>query len=321
MDYGRIPGIDVPVSRLIQGTLRLGQMDPDAAFAFLDGVLEAGCTAFDTAAVYARGASESVLGDWLERRGVRDRVVVIGKGCHPVFGSGVERVTPEDLRADLTASLERLRIDAIDLYLLHRDDPKLHPGIILEALNEERAKGRIRAFGASNWTHERLAQANEYAHARGLVPFVASSPGFSLAHPVTLWPGCVSIHPTHTPEAIAWYRETRLPVLAWSPLASGFFGGRYARNAQTPPEDSWERTVLDFYGSEENFERLERLARLAQRRGVTVAQAALAYVFHFELDLYAVIGPKSAPEFATCSEALAIRFSAEELAELEPKAP
>jgi len=321
MDYGRIPGIDLPVSRLIQGTLRLGQIEQDAAFAFLDAVFDAGCTAFDTAAVYARGESERVLGAWIERRGVRDSVVIIGKGCHPVFGSGVERVTPEDLRADLTASLERLRTDTIDLYLLHRDDPKADPGAILEALNEERAKGRVRAFGVSNWTHERIALANAIARARGLTPFVASSPGFSLAQPVTLWPGCVSIHATHTPEALAFYRTTRLPVLAWSPLAGGFFGGRYTRTMPPAPEHSWERTVLDFYGSDANFERLERLTQLAERRGVTLAQAALAYVFHFGLDLYAVIGPKSAAELDVCARALSLRFSTEELAALEPVAP
>src|SRR5665811_1026415 len=98
---------------------------------------------------------------------------------------------------------------------------------IVEALNEEASAGRIKAFGGSSWTHQRIAEANAYADAHELLPFSVSSPNLALAVPnEPMWTGCVSI--AGDADAQAWYQQTRLPIFAWSSQARGFFTGRYA---------------------------------------------------------------------------------------------
>src|SRR5918911_4469580 len=161
MQYGSVPGIQKPVARLVQGTMMINAESPEKFFPLLDAVFELGCNTFDTAHNYWSGASERTLGRWINERGVRDQVVVIDKGAH--YNVDRKRVTPFDITSDIYDSLARLKSDYIDVYLLHRDDPNVPVGPIIEVLNEHLRAGRIHAFGASNWTPERIEQANEYA--------------------------------------------------------------------------------------------------------------------------------------------------------------
>jgi aryl-alcohol dehydrogenase-like predicted oxidoreductase len=146
MQYGEVNGVGKPISRLVQGTVMIGSENAERSFELLDEVGELGCTAFDTAHQYGAGDSERTFGRWMEDRGLRDEVVVIGKGAH--HNQDRPRVTPFDITADLFDSLARLRTEYIDLYLLHRDDPSVPVGPIIETLNEHLDAGRIRAFGA-----------------------------------------------------------------------------------------------------------------------------------------------------------------------------
>ena len=142
MDYGNIAGIEKPVSRLVQGTMALSPTDLTRSYRLLDDTFAQGCTAFDTAHVYAGGDCERTLGGWIQERGLRDQVVIITKGAHP--NADRQRLTPSDINADLSDSLERLQTDYVDLYLLHRDDPTVPVGPILETLNEHQRAGRRR---------------------------------------------------------------------------------------------------------------------------------------------------------------------------------
>ncbi|HWA75655.1 MAG TPA: aldo/keto reductase [Polyangiaceae bacterium] len=314
MRYGRISGVDVPVSRLIQGTLHLGRQTRDEALALFDAAYELGCNAFDTAVVYAGGETESWLGSWIEQRGIRASVVIIDKGCHPA--GPLARMNPAELRRDVEGSLERLRSDAIDLYLLHRDDPAVPVDEIVVALNEQLQRGAIRAFGASNWTHGRIQAAHDFASKHSLTSFAASSPGLSLVEAVRSWPGCVCLQPSRDREACAWYQATGLPLLAWSPLAGGFLSGRYQRGNLAEFSASWERRVIEFYSSEANLQRLERLTALARARAISVGQMALAYVLGTPGDVYAVLGCRDRAELESSVEALALQLTPVELAEL-----
>jgi len=321
MLYGTLKGLDKPVSRLVQGTVMVTSQNKES-FRLLDEVFELGCTAFDTAHVYGNGDCERTFGRWLRERGVREEVVILGKGAHP--DGARARVTPEDITRDLEESLERLETDTIDLYLLHRDDPSVPVGPIVETLNEHRAAGRIRAFGGSNWTHERVQEANAYADAHGLEPFAASSPNFSLAEQVNPpWAGCVSIGGRRGEAARAYYERTQLPLFTWSSLAGGFFSGRFTRENLGSFESYLDKLCVKSYGVEENFQRLDRVRVLAEEKGLSVPQVALAYILSQPLNIFALVGCASGAEFRDNLEVASAggaRLSPEEIAWLELRA-
>jgi aryl-alcohol dehydrogenase-like predicted oxidoreductase len=254
------------------------------------------------------------LGRWIAERNVRDRVVLITKGAHPL--RGVCRVDPASIEADIDASLSALGVDYIDLYLLHRDEPSAPVGPILEVLNEQRSAGRLHAFGASNWDHRRIAEANDYATAHRLIPFVASSPQFGLLAPARIpWPGTVSIGGQDGAAARAWYIARRMPVLAWSCLAGGLLGGRRPNGAVPASGRSASSSCGDAYLSAHNARVMERAAELARARRWTIAQVALSWILGQPgLDTYAVIGCRSGEELRRDAEALQLGLSAREIA-------
>jgi len=316
MIYGNVPGIDRPVSRLVQGTMMMNPNDHDAAFAIMDAFFEAGGNIFDTAHVYGNGASERVLGRWLKERGLRDEIIILGKGAHPTQDRN--RVTSFDIAADIHDSLARMQVEYIDLYLLHRDDPEQPVGAIVEALNEQHAAGRIGAFGGSNWTTDRIQVANEYAAAHGLRPFVASSPNFSLAEQaVPPWPGCVSISGPGQAAARQWYLENGVSLFTWSSLAGGFFSGRFERDNLDSFEDGYDQLCVKVYGQEENFKRLDRVRELAAKKNASVPQIAMAYVLAQPQGIFALVGSRNAAEVETNVAATSVQLSQEEVAWLE----
>jgi len=316
MKYGQIPGVAKPVARLVQGTTMISSAEQLRSFALLDAVLALGGTTIDTAHGYGRGDVERTLGRWVRERGVRDQVVIIGKGAHPYDGR--QRVTPIDITNDLHESLERLQTDMIDLYLLHRDDPSVPVGPLVEVLNEHQRSGKIGAFGGSNWSPARIQEANDYAAAHGLTPFVASSPNFSLAEQQRVpWEGCISISGRQGQAARDWYAATRMPLFTWSSLAGGFFSGRFRRDNLASFTSSFDKNCVETYCVESNFARLERAQRLGEERSLTAAQVALAYVLSQPLEIYALVGCRSSAEFAENLAASSLRLTPAELAWLE----
>lgn len=295
MSYGRIEGLDKPVARLVQGCVELPG-GPDELRRLFDAVFELGGTTFDTAHGYMGGESERRLGRWIRERGVRDRVVIITKGAH--HNDDRKRVTPFDITGDLHDSLSRLGTDHVELYLLHRDDPSVEVGPIVEVLNEHRQAGLIRAFGGSNWTAARIAEANAYAAEHGLTGFAATSPNLSLAAPHEMpWPDCVSISGPDGAEQRRWYAEHRMPIIAWSALAGGFLTGRFRRDNLDRFEGYFDELVLRCYCNEANFRRLDWAKRVADDLGLTIPQVALAWLFRQELDTYAIVRSDTPEQF------------------------
>ncbi|MBC8160575.1 MAG: aldo/keto reductase [Roseiflexaceae bacterium] len=318
MNYGHIPGIEQPIPRLIQGTTMISGRDEAWEHALLDAVYQAGARMFDTAHTYANGGNERSFGAWVRSRGLRDEILVLGKGAH--HNAQRQRVTPEDITSDLHESLDRLGFAEIDLYLLHRDDPSQPVGPIVEVLNEHQRAGKIRAFGGSNWSVARLVEANAYAAEQGLIPFAASSPNFSLADQIEEpWENCVTISgPAHAADR-QWYAETHMPLCTWSSLAGGFLTGKYRReNLDSFPADNYADALAKrCYASEANFRRLDRAEQLAQQKGLTIPQIALAFVLSQPLDVYALTAPHSAEEYRANAAAAAIALTPAELAYLD----
>lgn len=307
MKYLTIPNVRKPVSQLAIGSM---VFSPDAlphTFALLDGFVAHGGTLIDTGHVYRHGDSERAIGAWIRERDSREKVVVLDKGCHP-YGDSGPRVTPEAIRSDLAESLDRLGTEYIDLYMLHRDDEGVPVGPLVETLNEEAARGRIHAFGGSNWRPERIAEANAYAAQHGLQGFVASSPNLSLARPKEpMWAGCVSA----LDDDRAWYEANQFPLISWSSQAGGFFTDRFS------PEDRSNADMVRVYYSDENFERLRRARDLAERRGVHPLQIALAFVLDQPFPTAALIGPRNVDELESSARATGIQLTPNELAYLD----
>ncbi len=316
MQYGNVPGVTKPLARLVQGTVMISTNKLDESFALLDGVLELGGTTFDTAHGYGNGDVERTMGRWMKARGNRDQVVILGKGAH--HNQDRQRVTPYDITADLHDSLARMQTDYIDLYVLHRDDPSQPVGPIVETLNEHKATGKIHAFGGSNWSTARLQEANAYAQAHGLTPFVVSSPNFSLAvQRKAPWPNCVSISGPEAAEERAWYADHNTPLFTWSSLAGGFFSGRFNRDNLDSFASYLDKLCVECYCTEANFQRLDRVRELADERGLTIPQVATAYVMSYPLNIFPLVGCNTAQEFKADLDASAMRLTPAEIAWLE----
>ncbi|WP_163542363.1 aldo/keto reductase [Occultella kanbiaonis] len=289
MRYGRIPGVDKDISRVVMGCDNQRTL-PHAA-AMFDHFAQAGGNAFDTAFQYGGGRMETLLGRWLATRGVRDEVVVIAKGAHS------PNCNPEALSSQLLTSLDRLGIDGADIYMMHRDNPDIPVGEFVDVLDEHARAGRIGVFGGSNWTIERFEEANAYAAANGRQGFSVLSNHFGLAEAYDVpWAGCR--HATD-PKSKAWLTRTGTPLLPWSSQARGFF-------ARADPEDRSDAELVRCYYSDENFERLRRARELGQEFGVHPTAIALAFVLHQPFPTFPLIGPRTIAETRSSLEALAI---------------
>ncbi|MBD2845653.1 aldo/keto reductase [Paenibacillus sp. IB182496] len=297
-----IEGLNKGVSRLIMGSDYFRPSVYELVCANLDAYTAIGGNTIDTAFIYCGGESEQAIGMWVEERGNRDAINLWTKGGHP--NKDGNRVNKAAIAEELTISLERLRTDYVDLYALHRDDPDMPVGAILEALNEHVEAGRMLAFGASNWSWERLQEANAYAAEHGLRGFTFSSPNLSLAKAKEpYWANCVSVDE----QTQAWHEESKLPILSWSSQARGFFTGRFT------PEDTSDADLVRVFYNDDNWERYRRAEQLAKEKGVETIQISLAYVLSQEFPTAAIIGPRNEAELRSCREAVDIDLTKEEV--------
>jgi aryl-alcohol dehydrogenase-like predicted oxidoreductase/predicted dehydrogenase len=303
------------LSRLVLGTMTLNGDTPaarDDADALLDAAFESGISAVDTGHVYGGGASERAVGSWLERRGLADEVFVLSKGCHP--DEAGPRVNPEALARDLAESLERLRLSAVDLYMLHRDDPAVPVGEMVDAFAEHVAAGRLRAYGFSNWTRARIEEACDHAEANDRPLPAASSPNFSLADQIEdPWGGgCATL----TGEAAAadreWHRDTGMAIFAWSSLARGLFSGRVTRRSLAADAGLVDDACRTAYVHGVNLARLDRVIEFAEAGGASVPQIALAWVLAQDLPLHAIVGAATGEEVEDLAAAAALTLTDEE---------
>ncbi|HLI05619.1 MAG TPA: aldo/keto reductase [Ktedonobacteraceae bacterium] len=297
MKYGSIAGLEKPISRLVLGCVSLASWP--YASVMLDDFFEQGGNCFDSAYIYSGGASEKMLGYWMNNRGIREQVVLLDKGAH------TPHCNPQALVSQLRESLARLQTDYVDIYMLHRDNPDIPVGEFITALNEEKNAGRIRIFGASNWSLERIEEANTWAIKHGMSGFSAVSNNFSLARMIEpMWAGCLS---SSDARSRAWFAEHQMPLMPWSSQAQGFFTGR-----ASPDNCSDTRFVRSWY-SEDNFRRLDRVNALAKERGVLPLVIALAYVLCQPFPTFPLIGPQLLSETRTSLRALDIELTPQEV--------
>ena len=313
MIYKHIEGIELPVSRIVFGTANPPMIAGEDATELLDSVFEGGVNCFDTARRY--GMAERSLGDWIAKRGNRDKIVIVDKGAHPLPDSTVPRVTPAAIEADIARSLDLLQTDHVDVYMLHRDDTTQPVGPIMEVLNELRERGKIRLLGVSNWTTGRIEAANEYAYEHDLEPFTVSSPNYGLAEQVLdPWGGgCVSISGPDEAGTRRWYQDSGMELFAYATLAHGLFSGKIRSDQLSHVADYLDEFAIRGYCCRNNYERLRRTEQIAEKHHCTVAQAALAWVLAQPLQVFAEVSASTPQRFASNLKALELQMNETEL--------
>ncbi len=301
MPYGKIDGLDLPLSRLVMGCDN--QQTLAHASAMFDHFFAAGGNTFDTGYIYGGGLQERLLGRWIANRGIRDQVAILVKGAH------TPHCDPTSITSQLTESLDRLGTDYADLYLMHRDNADFGVEEFVDVLDAEVRSGRIKAFGGSNWTPARIDAANAYAERTGKHGFSVLSNHFGLAEAYDVpWAGC-----EHVTDAASkqWLTERQIPLFPWSSQARGFFTGR-AR-----PDDRSDAELVRCYYSDDNFERLRRAEELGATLGVAATAIALAYVLHQPFPTFPLIGPRSIAETASSMAGLGVELSPEQVSWLD----
>ncbi len=295
MLYGRLAGLDKPVSRAIVGC------ELEDGTEVWDRFVDLGGNSFDTSHVWRDGAGERALGAWLASRGVGASAVVIVKGAHPPC------CDPHSVVRELSESLDRTGLSAADVYVLHRDNPDIPVGEFVDVLNQLCDEGLIGIFGASNFTAQRFSEANDYAVRHQKRPFRVLSNHFSLATmEAPISPG---VRSAMDPITRAFLSQSQTPLFAWSSLARGYF---HARTPNRLPEgrDRAER----FFDSPENRERRRRAAELGSHRGLTAAQIATAYVLNQPFPSFAVLGPRTVGQVDDCLAGVGVDLTPAELA-------
>jgi len=325
MKYSKIRGLEKEISKLVFGTATpklFAAVAKDAreeekavAFQLLDHVFASGINTFDCAAHYG----EEIMGQWMERRGNRDQCVIITKCAHP--NQWRHRVNDFDILTDAHDSLKKLNTDCIDIYMLHRDNEEIPVSQIVDVMNRLYQEGKVKAFGGSNWTHQRIEEANEYAMKYNLKPFTVSSPNFGLAEQIAdpwlsdahFGNGCVTISGPEHADARAWYGKQQFPVFAYSSLARGFFSGAFLSNEREKAKEILDEPGIIGYYSDNNFARLQRCEELAKAKGVTVAQVAMAWIYNQSFDVYAISSPVTEEQLKANIAAMDIALSQEEV--------
>ena len=298
MKYARIDGIDKDISRVVMGCDNQDSLLHGSIM--WDDFIELGGNCFDTAYIYGGGQSETLIGKWIKNRGIRDEVAIICKGAHS------PHCFPEKMKEQFAESLERLQTDYVDIYFLHRDNPDVPVGEFVDVMSEHKDAGQIRIFSGSNWTVERVQEANEYAEKNGKTPFTALSNNFSLARMVDApWGGCLAASDPHSRK---WLEEHQMPIFPWSSQARGFFvPGRSHPDNHSDPE------LVRCWYSDDNFERQARAFKMADALGVEPVSIALAYVLNQPFPTFPLIGPRFLHETTTSFPALGIELTPEDL--------
>jgi predicted dehydrogenase/aryl-alcohol dehydrogenase-like predicted oxidoreductase len=293
-----IPGVANPASIVALGFEDFRSFSSGSIL--LDAFWEKGGNLFDTAYVYGAGYTEKLLGEWQRSRGVRDGMVIIGKGAHSPL------CYPDMIAKQLTQTLDRLQTDHVDVYFMHRDNLEIPVGEFVDAMDAEVRAGRIRGpFGGSNWTRARMDEAIAYAERTGKQKPGALSNNFALAEMLEpIWAGCVT---ASDQQWIDWLARRQMPNFSWSSQGRGFFTDRAGRDKRDNAE------LVRVWYSEKNFARRDRAVELATRLGKSPIHIALAYVLAQPFPSIPLIGPRTLGELDDSIRALDIKLSPEDV--------
>ncbi|MBL1075783.1 aldo/keto reductase [Nocardia sp. 2] len=286
MQYRTLGHTGIQVSTLALGAMNfgsLGHTTQDEVTTMVDTALERGINLIDTADVYSRGESEEMVGKAIAGR--RDAVVLATKSGLPMGDSRNHQGSSRRwLTTSVEDSLRRLGVDHIDLYQIHRWDPRTSDEETLRALTDLQRSGKIRHFGSSTFPAYRIVQSQWAARENHLTRYVTEQPNYSI-----LQRGIES-------HVLPVTQQYGLGVLTWSPLASGWLSGaiRAGRDIATSRSTFMpHRFDPTIPSNQSKLAAVEQLATLADSAGLTMIQLALAFVTAHPAVTSAIIGPRT----------------------------
>lgn len=280
MNYIDLCGMNL--SQIVLGTDGYSQrIDKKTAFELMDFYVDNGGNVIDTARMYCNGTSELYVGEFIKN--IRDRIYISTKCAFPDTITGKSRLTEADIEYDIDMSLKALQIECIDILWLHRDDANISVQYIIDILNKMLKKGKIKTFGASNWYHDRIMQANNYALKSNQMGFIASQPLYNMATRSKAWDStlvCIE------GDEKAKYDKSHFPVFAFSSQAKGFFE-KYAQN--TLSEKAKER-----YLNEKTLNTYKEILNRSKAKGDSISYTALSMLIEqSNFNVFPIIGPSN----------------------------
>ncbi len=316
MDYANLGKSGLKVSRLCLGCMSYGvpergshiwSLPEDKSRPFIKRALELGINFFDTANVYSDGTSEEIVGRLLKEFAKRDEIVlatkVFGQMRPDPNGKGLSR---KAIMTEIDHSLQRLGMDYVDLYQIHRLDHETLIEETLEALHDVVKAGKARYIGASSMFAWQFCKALHVAERRGWTRFVSMQNHYNL------------LYREEEREMMPLCQAEGIGVIPWSPLARGRLTRPWEQRGST------ERGTTDefgkkLYGSTEESDRLvvERVGEVAKKRGVPQAQVALAWMLSKPFVTAPIIGATKPQHLEDAAAALSLKLSPEEIAMLE----
>lgn len=315
MDYRTLGRSGCAVSTLCLGTMTFGaETDEAGSHTQLDRFVEAGGNLIDTADVYSLGVSEEIIGRWLASRGagVTDSVVLATKGRFPMGGDPNDvGLSNRHLTRALEGSLRRLGVDAVDLYQVHAWDPWTPLEETLRTLDGFVRAGKIRYYGLSNFAGWQLTKAVHTARALGLGEPATLQPQYSLIVREIEW------------EIVPAALDAGLGLLPWSPLGGGWLTGKYQRDSRPSgvtrlgedPErgmEAWERR-----GTDRTWDIIEAVQKIAEARGVSMAQVALSWVTNRPAVTSTILGARTLEQLEDNLASVSCVLTDDELVTLE----
>jgi aryl-alcohol dehydrogenase-like predicted oxidoreductase len=276
-----------------------GGLNEDEALRLMDAAWQLGITHFDTADAYGGGRSERAIGRWIASRGIRPQLTT--KTFNPMEAGGDRGLRPDRIARQLHASLDRLGVDHVDLYLAHDFDPDVPLPESFGAFDQARAEGMIHAYGVSNFDAPQLTA----ALAAGAPQAIQNS--YSL------------LNRGDEAELLPLCAERHVSYLGYSPLAGGWLTGKYRRGEPFPAGSRMTQRPEPYRGfvTGETFDVLDRLQALAASRGISMAALALAWLLADERVTQIVVGPGRPEHLAPVAEALAHPLTPQERAAAE----
>jgi len=275
------------------------------AGAIMDTAVDMGITFFDTADAYGGGRSEEAIGAWLAQKSpqIRDQILISSKAFNPV-GSGPNDhgLSRRHLMRQVEASLVRLGVDHLDMYLMHEPDPSTPIEETVRAMHDMVTQGKVRYIGASNMSAWLLMKALWTSDRLGLHRFAWVQNSYSL------------LDTSDDAEVIPACRDQQLGYTPFSPLAGGFLTGKYQLGDDYPAGSRMTMRPEPYVGwwNETTFAALDEFSQSAQQHGVSMAGLALGWLRHHPDVTAPIVGPRRPEHFAPIQEALELTLSDEE---------